>query len=367
MRKWTMSACLVLAFGLLPLMAAASPRGPARAAQATPGTTTATPAPAAPVRVLTLTTATDPAADPPGTWTVRPGDTLAGIAATLHVPGGWPALYTANRGAIGADPALIRPGTVLALPGIAAPVRYTVAVGDTLAGIAATLHVPGGWPALYTANRAIIGPDPNLIEPGTTLTTPHQPARQRAAQPAAPGPAHRRSGTPAPARAHRQPQATPTLAPAPAPAPAPVGSRQRRGYQPVPSSISSGTLSTTSAGMPRWLQDVLIAAGLLAAAAFSLEPAMAASRRRHGPRGTRATRDSAAARAAQPATPAHIITAEHERLIVTYSTSDDTVYVLTPPGEDPRAILRAARLIVPDGAYQDLAGYLGVPTGWPLE
>jgi hypothetical protein len=41
--------------------------------------------------------------------------------------------------------------------------------------------------------------------------------------------------------------------------------------------------------------------------------------------------------------------------------------VLTPPGEDPRAVLRAARLILPEDTYEDLAGHLGVPSAWPLE
>ena len=63
---------------------------------------------------------------------------------------------------------------------------------------------------------------------------------------------------------------------------------------------------------------------------------------------------------------ARIVQADHERLIITYSVSDDTVYVLTPPGEDPRAVLRAARLVLPDDTYGELAGYLGNPVGRPL-
>jgi hypothetical protein len=67
-------------------------------------------------------------------------------------------------------------------------------------------------------------------------------------------------------------------------------------------------------------------------------------------------------RAAQQA--ARIVQADHERLIVTYCVSDDTVYVLTPPGEDPRAVLRAARLVLPENTYEELAGHLGAPPGW---
>jgi hypothetical protein len=49
-----------------------------------------------------------------GTYTVVSGDTLFTIAAAHGVPGGWPALYQANRDTI-ADPAVINPGQVLRL------------------------------------------------------------------------------------------------------------------------------------------------------------------------------------------------------------------------------------------------------------
>jgi hypothetical protein len=62
-----------------------------------------------------------PSEQPAATWTVRPGDTLSAIVAALSVPGGWPALYAANRRVIGPDPALIRPGAVLTVPRPTAP------------------------------------------------------------------------------------------------------------------------------------------------------------------------------------------------------------------------------------------------------
>ncbi|WP_089102260.1 transglycosylase family protein [Streptomyces hyaluromycini] len=46
---------------------------------------------------------------------------------------------------------------------------YTVRAGDTLASIADSLDLDGGWRALYTANRAAIGTDPNNITAGQTL------------------------------------------------------------------------------------------------------------------------------------------------------------------------------------------------------
>ena len=62
-----------------------------------------------------------------------------------------------------------------------------------------------------------------------------------------------------------------------------------------------------------------------------------------------------------------IVLADYDRLVVTHCTRDGTVYVLRPPGEDPKAILRAARLVLPEGPYGELAEQLGVPAGWPAE
>ncbi|MEU5973989.1 transglycosylase family protein [Streptomyces sp. NPDC047315] len=57
----------------------------------------------------------DTATASPGTYTVRPGDNLWAIADAQDLPGGWPALYEANRDAVGADPDLILPGQNLDL------------------------------------------------------------------------------------------------------------------------------------------------------------------------------------------------------------------------------------------------------------
>lgn len=81
----------------------------------------------------------------------------------------------------------------------------------------------------------------------------------------------------------------------------------------------------------------------------------------------RLARSRSAARAAAAPSPGpvkdadgkiRIVLAVHERLIVTYTASDHVVYVLTPPGEDPRAVLRAARLVLPEDTYADLASHL---------
>nr|WP_244375818.1 transglycosylase family protein [Streptomyces ficellus] len=57
----------------------------------------------------------DPGSVEPGAYTVRPGDNLWTIADENEVPGGWPALYEANKDAVGGDPDLIVPGQSLEL------------------------------------------------------------------------------------------------------------------------------------------------------------------------------------------------------------------------------------------------------------
>ncbi|WP_329305941.1 transglycosylase family protein [Streptomyces sp. NBC_01260] len=87
---------------------------------------------------------------------------------------------------------------------------YTVASGDSLSGIAADRDL-GGWQRLYSANRKVVGDDPDLIFPGqrlsldlagtsraSTKTAPkadpkpaaRQAAPKRAAQPEPKRPAH---------------------------------------------------------------------------------------------------------------------------------------------------------------------------------
>ncbi|MQY37772.1 hypothetical protein SRB17_57770 [Streptomyces sp. RB17] len=53
----------------------------------------------------------------PGTYTVREGDSLASIADSLDVDGGWHALYAGNKKVIGADPDHITAGQTLKVPG----------------------------------------------------------------------------------------------------------------------------------------------------------------------------------------------------------------------------------------------------------
>jgi LysM repeat protein len=330
---WTKSACVMLACIPLIIVMMVGAKGSVPQAQANiriaSSTTEVTLA-----STLSVAAASVTGRRPAARYVVQPGDTLSGIAARFAVRGGWPALYAANRPLIGPDPDVVHPGTVLVLPGQAAPVRYRVVAGDTLAGIAAALAVRGGWPALYAANRRVIGPDPDVIRPGTVLTV----SRPAAPSPPAPNPGRRLY---------------------PAPPSAPAGS----GHRPAP--VRTGA---PAAGMPRWLKTVLEAAGLLIGAAFLAEPVLVLRRRRRqaAARLRPAASGQGAGSGRLSAGKAHVVVADYDRVVVTRRPGDGTVYVLRPPGEDPRAILRAARLVLPEDLYRELAGQLGLPASWPI-
>ena len=358
---WTVLSSIPVAVGTN------GPVHPAQANTRTAGSTTEV------ILTSALSVAASPVAATSHTteYVVRSGDTLSGVAARFAVRGGWPALYAANRRAIGPDPDIIHSGTVLVVPGRKAPVRYTVAAGDTLSGIAAEFAVRGGWPALYAANRRAIGPDPDIIHARTVLTFP---------RPAAPAP-------PTPGRAHRR-----YHRPAPPPSP-PAAPRHR----PLPVTHRA----PAPAGMPQWLKIMLLAVGLLILAAFLAEPVLLLRHRRQQAAAREllprtGVQPGTAAEAAQPgiAVPApraafsgpctagpgqgqgcgqpgagrvHIVLADYDRLVVTRNMRDDTVYVLRPPGEDPKTILRVARLVLPEGSYGELAKQLGMPAIGPVE
>jgi LysM repeat protein len=296
-------------------------------------------------KVTLHVTAASPAAAKPAAaaarYVVRPGDTLSGIAAALDVRGGWQALYETNRPVIGADPDVIQPGTALVIPSPVTPARYTVQAGDSLSGIAAGLGLRGGWQALYAANRRVIGPNPDVIHPGTVLVLPGRPATA----PSSSRPAGHH-------QAHPVPPATHAVRPHPAPA--------------------ARTSAPAPAGMPRWLRIMLLAAGLLIGAAFLAELVLATARRRRQAMARSAKPETTSPRESPEVEPvitqeAHIVLADYDRLVVTHNKADDTVCVLRPPGEDPRAILRVARLVLPEDPYEELAEQLGVPASWPME
>jgi LysM repeat protein len=336
------SACAVLAWSILVVLVTAGMKGSVPPTQANIRTASNT-TQVTLASTLSVAVAPKTVARLVSRYAVRPGDTLSGIAARFAVRGGWPTLYAANRPLIGSDPDVIRPGTVLVLPGRMAPARYTVAAGDTLAGIAAVFAVRGGWPTLYAANRRVIGPDPNTIRPGTVLTV---------RRPAAPTPPATRPGHPHPVP------------------PPSAGSWHRPG--------SAGTGAPAAGGMPRWLKILLLAAGLVVGAAFLVEPLLVFRRRRASARAEAVPEQArepglVPLRGGQEPDPgrpaaeeADIVLADHDRVVVTRSLHDGTVYVLRPPDADPRVILRAARLVLPEGLYRELAGRLGMPASWPI-
>ena len=336
---WTKSACVVLAWGMLLTLMVAGMGGSAPRTQANMRIASSTTTAVTLTSTVDATTASTTTAQPAPRYVVQPGDSLSSIAAARAVRGGWQALYAANRRVIGPDPDVIHPGTVLVLPGQMTPVSYTVRTGDTLSGIATEFAIPGGWPTLYAGNRRVIGPDPNLIRPGTVLTLvrPAVPTRPSSR------PAHHRQAKPAPPATHAAP---PHQAPQ--------------------------TSTTAPTGMPGWLRIMLLAAGLLIGAAFLAELVLAIARRRRQASARNAKPETTSPRDSSEVEPlitqeAHIVLADFDRLVVTHNKADDTICVLRPPGEDPRAILRVARLVLPEDPYEELAEQLGVPASWPME
>lgn len=56
---------------------------------------------------------------------------------------------------------------------------HVVKAGETLASIARKYAVPGGWQALYKANRQMVGERPNRLNVGTVLVLPKVSGRVR--------------------------------------------------------------------------------------------------------------------------------------------------------------------------------------------
>ena len=108
---------------------------------------------------------------------------------------------------------------------------------------------------------------------------------------------------------------------------------------------------------------MLAAAGALIGLAFLAESALAIARRRRpaaGPATPTAARTAADPAACPPPASRRILLADYDRLVVTASATDGTVCVLRPPGADPEAILLAARLVLAQDRYDELAGHLGL-------
>jgi murein DD-endopeptidase MepM/ murein hydrolase activator NlpD len=115
---------------------------------------------------------------------------------------------TAGVGAVAvALPLLTGAAAHAATPAQAKPATYRVVKGDTLASIARTHHVKGGWKQLYAQNKAVIGDNPSVITPGEVLAL----AAPAHAEPAAKAPVTHvvKHAVQAPARTTTKAVATP--------------------------------------------------------------------------------------------------------------------------------------------------------------
>ncbi|MEV0989072.1 LysM peptidoglycan-binding domain-containing protein [Streptomyces sp. NPDC049949] len=88
-----------------------------------------------------------------------------------------PLISATTAGAAVTQPAAAPAAKAVTLPAVkpavekaAAPLTYSVTVGDTLSKIAVEHAVNGGWQALYEANRSAIGSNPSIIRPGLKLS-----------------------------------------------------------------------------------------------------------------------------------------------------------------------------------------------------
>jgi len=141
--------------------AAAPKASSAPKASATAGTkASATPKPSA-------TAATKASATPKAGPTAKPSATpkTSPTAAAKETP--------TPQAALAASPVEPPATPGPAQPGAVAPETYTVVAGDTLPSIANEVYGDANrWTAIYDANRATIGNDPNLIQIGEQLTIP---------------------------------------------------------------------------------------------------------------------------------------------------------------------------------------------------
>lgn len=109
-------------------------------------------------------------------YTVTPGDTLWELATRFYGNGNlWNIIYEANRQVIGSDPNTLRVGEVLTIPLLppTPEAYYIIQPGDSLSSIAERAYGDASkWPVIYNANITVIGPDPNIIQPGQTIYIP---------------------------------------------------------------------------------------------------------------------------------------------------------------------------------------------------
>lgn len=89
------------------------------------------------------------AARPPAEIVVRRGDSLSGIAARYRVE--WPGVYEANRAVIGENPNLLNPGERLRIPSAASAARLAASYRPTVVPAAAPSSAPTETAAVQDA------------------------------------------------------------------------------------------------------------------------------------------------------------------------------------------------------------------------
>ncbi|HKE69708.1 MAG TPA: hypothetical protein VKB55_10665 [Nocardioidaceae bacterium] len=112
----------------------------------------------------------------------EPPDVVVAVSTGWHDPGSAPDSSVAE--AIRGLPLPDRPYGRLAAVGTDDPQRVVVRTGDSLWAIAerhlgpdaSTAAIAAEWPRWHAANRALIGPDPDLITPGMVLHAPETKA-----------------------------------------------------------------------------------------------------------------------------------------------------------------------------------------------
>jgi nucleoid-associated protein YgaU len=113
------------------------------------------------------------------TYTIKAGDNLWNIAKdNLHNATKWQDIYKMNTDVLGTNPGMIHPGTTIHLPGSEQAVattgeaaKYVVKSGDNLWNLAKHNMGDGTkWSEIYKLNHDVIGANPDLIKPGQELT-----------------------------------------------------------------------------------------------------------------------------------------------------------------------------------------------------
>ena len=99
-------------------------------------------------------------------YIVQKGDTLSIIASKYNTT--WQKIYNDNKSVIGTNPNLIKPGQKLVIKSnVSCETYHIVQKGETLSIIAKKHNTT--WQKIYNDNKGVIGNNPNLIKPGQKL------------------------------------------------------------------------------------------------------------------------------------------------------------------------------------------------------